>query len=398
MRKAISSQLSSMTCFSDETMTPTADDLLPYLSRFGGAADLTGLDEDVRLFWQLPVRYLADSLEPARFSRDHPELEFPSYVALVNNGAFNAAIRHDNGAVIAGIFIGVPFIALRVCRLLALLLDKRTGLPSVDAAGRLIVHAEKIRLPLHWELGSNPKQQALDDVLAFEEQTSTHNNELALFMFDLVMRYVAMHESMHFVLGHAHYCQSTLGMEVFEDVAQRRGELPPHVSQTLEFMADRHVIVGLAHDLAEGRIYHEWARDLPADIEIEPAVWYRRMLFVTLSLVSRLWTAHGARKFGDLSQPYPHPYERLCWMLSSLVEQEGEGLAHEAMLALGLTMATLDTNFVTPHRIEPDLELDRRMKDLTGVSRLDEGYDNVRSEARRLRFIYKQHAPFYPGA
>jgi hypothetical protein len=319
-------------------------------------------------------------------------------VALVNNGSFNAAIRHDEGSVIAGIFIGVPFIALRICRLLALRLDLRTGLPVCDDQGRLILHKEKLHLPLHWDIGPNPREQALNDILAFEEQTSTHNNELALFMFDLVMRYVAMHESMHFVLGHARYCQSTLGMDVFEDAALRRKDLPPHVSQTLEFMADRHVVVGLTHDLAQGRIYHEWARQLPPGIEVEPAIWYRRILFVTLSVISRLWTAHGSRRFGDLSQPYPHPYERLCWMLSSLVELEGEGLAHEAMLALGLTMSTLDHNFDTPHRTQPDLEAHKRMMELTGISTLDEGYDNIRAEARRLKFIFEQHAPFYPGA
>lgn len=379
-------------------MARPVEELIPYLVRFGGPADLTGLDDDIRLFWQLPVRYLVDSLEPARLSQGHPELEFPSYVALVQNGSFNAVIRHEREAVIAGIFIGVPFVALRVCRLLALRLDLATGLPLCDPDGRLVVHPEKIHLPTHWNIGPNPKQQALDDVLLFEEQTSTHNNELALFMFDLVMRYVAMHESMHFVLGHARYCQATLGLDVFEDAAPRRADLPPHTSQALEFMADRHVVVGLAHDLKAGRIYHEWSRELPPGIEVEPAVWYRRILFVTLSLVSRLWAAHGSRRFGDLSQPYPHPYERLCWMLSSLVELEGEGLAKEAMLALGLTMSTLDHNFETSYRVEPDIQADSRLKELMGFSRLDEGYDNIRAETRRLKLVFEQYAPFYPGA
>jgi hypothetical protein len=141
---------------------------------------------------------------------------------------------------------------------LALRLDLRTGLPTCDPEGRLVIYPDKVHLPTHWEIGLNPKQQALDDVLQFEEQTSTHNNELALFMFDLMMRYVVIHESMHFVLG----CQATLGMDIFEDAASNRADLPPHTSQALEFMADRHVVVGLAHDLTQGRIYHEWSREL----------------------------------------------------------------------------------------------------------------------------------------
>jgi hypothetical protein len=34
--------------------------------------------------------------------------------------------------------------------------------------------------------------------------------------------------------------------------------------------------------------------------------------------------------------PYPHPYERLCWMHASLIEIEGDALARDTMEALGL--------------------------------------------------------------
>jgi hypothetical protein len=56
-----------------------------------------------------------------------------------------------------------------------------------------------------------------------------------------------------------------------------------------------------------------------------------------------------------------HHYERLCWMHTSLIEIEGEALARDTMEAVGLTMATLDNNYRTPYRLQPDLQRDTRM-------------------------------------
>lgn len=379
-------------------MGKSIEELLTFFQRYGGVADFTNIDDDIRLLWQLPVRYLSDALEPARYSAVERERSIPTYVALVLNGGFNAVIRHESDAAIAGIFIGVPLIAFKACRLLALRLDMASGLPLRDENNRLIVYPDRPVLPTSWQLGSDPCRQALEDIKMFEQVTSLTNNELATFMFDIIMRYVAMHECMHFVLGHARYCQIELGMSAFEDGGKRRKELGGHISQTLEFISDRHVIVGLSHDLESGRLYHEWSRQPPTGIDVEPRRWYRRILFVTLGLVSRLWLVHGSTSFGDLSKPYPHPYERLCWMQATLLEIEGEELANDTMEAVALTMAALDHNFQTPYTLEPQLKKDARVFDLTGHSRLSQGYASVTREARRLQgFLMNSYGPFYPA-
>jgi len=379
-------------------MEKSIDELLAFFQRYGGVADFTGIDDDIRLFWQLPVRYLSDALEPARVSARESDRVLPSCVALVLNGGFNAVIRHESDAAIAGIFIGVPLIAFKACRLLALRLNPASGLPVRDENERLVVYPEKLTLPTSWQPGADPCGQALDDITAFEQATPLDNNELATFMFDIVMRYVAMHECMHFVLGHARFCQIELGMNAFEDGNERRRELGGHTSQAMEFISDRHVIAGLSHDLRQGRLYHEWSRQPPEGIAVETERWYRRILFVTMGLISRLWVLHGSASFGNLSQPYPHPYERLCWMHASLIEIEGEALARDTMEAVGLTMTTLDNNYRTPYRLQPDLQRDTRMLDLTGRSRLNEGYDNIRREALKLQHVlFETYGPFYPA-
>jgi hypothetical protein len=101
---------------------------------------------------------------------------------------------------------------------------------------------------------------------------------------------------------------------------------------------------------------------------------------------------------GATYKPLANPYERLCWMHASLIEIEGEALARDTMEAMGLTMATLDNNYRTPYRLQPDLQRDTRMLDLTGRSRLNEGYDNIRREALKLQHVlFETYGPFYPA-
>jgi hypothetical protein len=233
-------------------------------------------------------------------------------------------------------------------------------------------------------------------VRRFEETTDLTNNELALLMFDVAMRYVAMHECMHFVLGHARFCQLTLGLDIFQDASERRRKLDPITSQTLEFIADRHVIAGLAVDLAQGRIFHEWSRNVPEAISVASDIWYRRVLFSTLALLSRLWVTHGTQSFADFSEPYPHPYERICWMLSGLAEMEGTRLHKESMLAFALTVGSLDRNFESAREDLPTITRDMEIQDLIGFSNLDHGYSVVRQRAIEIqKRLYVSYGPYY---
>jgi hypothetical protein len=379
-------------------MPPEQPPIFRHFESYGGLADFSTLHDDVKLLWQLPARYLADALEPARLSRDRPNEEFPSYVAYIKNGSFNAAIRHEQEIAAAGIFAGVPILAFQACRLFALRMDQTTGLPLCDSRERLIVFQDRIAVPLEWTgLTGEPSRNAWEEVNAFERATGTTNNELATFMFDIGMRYVAMHECMHFALGHARYCQINLGNDVFQDASDRRAALDPITSQTLEFIADRHVVSGLAVDLSQGRLYHEWSQRVPAFVAVAPEIWYRRILFSTLALISRLWANHGARTLGDLSQPYPHPYERVCWMLSGLSEIEGSALHHESALAFALSVGSLDRNYETSREDIPVLTRDAEIQDLTSFSALDHGYSVVRQRAVEIqKVLYEQYGAFYP--
>lgn len=371
--------------------------ILDAFDRFGGIADLTAIDEDVGLLWQLPAWYLTTALEPARRTPEGSDA-LPSYVGFVKNGAFNAAIRHEDGAVAGALFAGVPLLAYEACRLFALRMDAATGLPACDTEGRLVIHSDRIvlsRAPLRLE---KPVSELSAALRSFDDKTAAHNGDLASFMFDIAMRYVAMHECMHFALGHARYCQRERGLDIFLDGAVDGRAIDPLISQTLEFIADRHTVAGLAVDLDQGRLFHEWSKNAPDFVRVDPGAWKRRVLFATLGVVSRLWKSHASARFGDISQPYPHPYERVCWMISSLGEIEGASAHHEAMLAFALTVGSLDRNYLTSREDVPILSRDIDVENLTGFSSLNAGYNTVRQKATEIqRRIHHEYGPHYPA-
>jgi hypothetical protein len=366
--------------------------------RYGQVTDPHSLHEDVQLLWQLPLRYLRDAIAPARLSAQESDTPFDSTIAYISNGGFNAAIRHEERAVAACIFAGVPLIAFRACRLLASRIDLRTGLPVCDEAQRLVVYPEPLSLELEWHNLKDFAQQARDDLFTFEETAPTENNELATFLFDISMRYVAMHEAMHFVLGHARYCQRTLGLDAFTDVSDERRELDPVVSQTLEFIADRHTISGIMTDLAEGRLFHEWCINAPSEIEPEPEVWRRRVAISALALMSKLWKTTSSQGFADFSLAYPHPYERMAWMICGLHEMSKEQARSDIDRCFALNLATLERNFTSPVSFTPLIQSDLLTLNEGGISQLNRSYAVVRAKAIDLqKSIYKNYGPFYPG-
>ncbi|HET7436861.1 MAG TPA: hypothetical protein VFN10_19285 [Thermoanaerobaculia bacterium] len=379
-------------------MTETLPPILEAFGPYGPVADLHALADDVRLLWQLPMRYLHDAVEPARASQQEPETPLDSSFAYVVNGTFNAAIRHEERAVGACIFVGVPLVAFRACRQIASRMDLRTGLPLCDDAQRLVAFPSQLPLEPEWHGVHDPSAQAMEELARFEATAPSENRELATFLFDIAMRYVTMHETMHFVLGHARFCQSELGLDTFADVSDERRALDPVLSQTLEFIADRHTVAGLRTDLTDGRLYHEWCRDTPPEVTVEPDVWRRRVLVAALALVSKLWKGDASWQFAEFTHAYPHPYERVAWMLSGLVEMSPPTARADLQRCFALTLATLERNFTSPLPYSGLMEDDLSALRVGGVSQLDRSYEVVRAKAIEVqKVLYRTYGPYYPG-
>lgn len=373
--------------------------ILSGFQRFGPAADLHSLHEDVRILWQLPLRYLESAVAPARVSSQESETLFDSTFAYISNGEFNAGIRHEERAVGACIFVGVPMVAFRACRQLASRIDIRTGLPICDDDQRLVVFPQPLSLDTEWRNLTDPSRQAMEDLERFEETAPIENRELATFLFDIAMRYVAMHEAMHFVLGHARFCQQELGLDAFTDVSEERRTLDPVVNQTLEFIADRHALAGIMSDLVQGRLYHDWCTNLPFEIVPEADVWRRRLAISALTLVSKLWKGHSSQRLADFSLAYPHSYERMAWMISGLNEMSEERHRSDINICFALNIATLERNFTAPVSFSELIESDLLALRTGEVSQLNRSYSVVRVKANELqKRIYKRYGPYYPGA
>lgn len=352
---------------------------------YGAAVDFSDMDGMARLMWQLPERYLRDAIAPAQHSEHRRDTPLESMVGYVFNGAFNAAIRHETGNVAVCIFAVYRSSPMKACRQVAARLELATGLPKCDAQGRLVVFDERVLLQSEWKIQKEPVLQAMEDFQCYDTAMPSENTDLAILMFDIAMRYVAMHECMHFVLGHARYCQRRLCLDSFADTAPERCQLDPVLSQTIEFIADRHVVIGLMHDLCEGRLFHEWSGQPLHFIAVESRCWWRRVLIATIALVFKLWRGHGSATCCDFSYPYPHPYERAMWMICALTETADADAKEDIDRSFALAISTLERNFVGNMRYVDEIERDIQMYRSTGISAMNRSYDIVRSTAMQIQ-------------
>ena len=366
--------------------------------RFGRPVDFRALEPDLKLLWQVPLAYLEAALTPARISAAEPDTPLDVTLAYIDHSSFNAGIRHAKNSVSACLFAGVPLIAFKACRLLAARLDLHSGLPFCDKNKRLIKFSKQLKIEHNWPISDEPARQASSDLRLFEASAPRKNIELGTFLFDIAMRYVAMHEAMHFVLGHAAYCQSELGLDSFADADENRRELNPLVSQTLEFIADRHTLHGVLTDLTQGRLFHEWCAEPPLKvIDTDLETWFRRLTIAVLALISTIWLGHARQNFADFSKPYPHPYERLFWMVCGLQEMTKGSFEDDIDLCFGLNTFTLESNFEIPGTFLKLISQDLLIGRETGTSPLDHSYAAVKAKAIEIQtHLYKNYGPFYP--
>jgi hypothetical protein len=363
---------------------------IPRLFPAPDAGERDPREEEAWMLWRLPVLYASRALEGARISKERRDEEPIVATGYIDNPGFNACVRHEDESIGVCFFTGLPLVTFRACVQLARRLDFATGLPFVDDEGCLIARSDRIPLPRSWEVTRPLNDQILSDLQEMGENTTASERELATFLFDIAMRYVAMHEIMHVLLGHARYSHVHLGLDRFLDAGPERDRLPPMLSQMMEFIADRHTIIGLAGDLELGRLEHVWVHGtVPPGLTADPSVWKRRLLIATITCVSKLWAGHAGSRFANFVEPYPHPYERVIWMIKALHGRaQTDAHASDIIRTFTLNLANLELNFTSDLMFQPVIEEDLRRVENGDRSALDRGYqfiiDETNEKQRRL--------------
>lgn len=367
---------------------------------YGEVFDETSLPEPARTLYDIPISYLRTALKHARSPTGYP---YPFFAGYAVNGSFNAVACDTANAGLVCIHSSVPILLFLACVNYATRCDIGDALPKRQD-NALISFDDKIVLPGHLndsQLVSATIARTVEDLR--QSILSADNGKqvlvYGLFLYDIAIRFVAMHESMHIILGHAAYLKKHFELDVFAEFsAERDRHLEPKFNQSLEFLADRNCACGILTQVLNGNTLHPFSTQIQELAKVD----FRR--FVFRSVVQAYCILFHLLPYklddgltGTFIKTHPHPYVRMQWINTEIgyhVLRSEDEFTEEIVYPFACAAATLANNFVTPNTWisanAENIDTGRRMfSDLT--------YGEVSKRSRDMQASMWEFAPLYKG-
>lgn len=315
-------------------------------------------------------------------------------VIYVEGSAFNAGVWHSHPAgCVVSILSSVPVLTYMACVKYAQSIDLSTGLPYMDNEV-ILERPNKIRIETSLpESISNEKD--LEKYISQAGKEYPGNNGLGCLLFELAMKYIAMHECMHAILGHTRFLQINHSFASFTEFSsERTAETDGSFFQMLELIADRHTVRGLLVRLLEGDFDEFYTNTVLTQVRCPKELFLLRCLVHAFCLLFHLIPG-SQLPLADSDAYHPHPYIRARWMCNELM-QENEQLDgdYEVLKCMTAAAANLIVNFDLPANWENAMRNDFDHEAKTSLA--DDMYRSALSMASKWQTeLSKNYGLFY---
>jgi len=307
-------------------------------------------------------------------------------VVHVSSGEVNAGARQQSDQECQIVFFaGTSCRLFEACMNVAARMDPTTG-TVVKRDGRILVYPGKIDLT---SLPERTAQLTADEVsghLLGIGERGLENAEFGVFLYEIASWFVAMHEVMHVILGHAAFATQRLGLDCLLEFSERRLlSVDPAFSQMLEFSADRNASRGIARRLILGDIDESYEEGLLANLQVERGQFMLRSLITAITVLLHLFPKRYCSTRGFLGS-HPHPYTRMQWITMELGHELRDEFDFVATILepVAEVAASLRCNFVCGDDWWAHAEKDGRTAS-EGVPPTDLLYERVRDLAGTWR-------------
>jgi len=328
--------------------------------------------------------------------------KYPFSVGFPLRSTFNAGTRDcsDEGSVVA-INSAVPYLLFSACFAYSTRVDVSTALP-LEENGKIKVFNSK--LELLGKVKDMPSHPA--DIFAMFEKVieypeyKTANLPFALSLYEIAIRYVAMHEAMHIILGHTGYLKQELGLDEFlEFSAKREDKMDNSFFHCLEFLSDRNAVRGITSKMLGGDYISEALRSLLDNTELPKNDYLLRCIVSALTLTFHLFPS----RTDDLKEPlysHPNPYLRMQWLAMEIGHEVGSqaDFRNAVLMPVAHTGAAIYANFQTPGNWKYATEEDVDPTDGRRPKFTDDSYTAILELAKKWGDkLWKAYSPLYHG-
>jgi hypothetical protein len=354
-------------------------------SEFGEPIEHRDMEEIFADLLEFPISRVRNALTEARVSESGLAEPISLQVGYLSKPTLNAFARKESETDYEiRICSGTVTMLLQACRRLASRLDPQTGRP-VQKNDRILVYPERKRLVDSSATANATDLGAWENELTAIASEQLDNPELGLLLFELSTWFIAMHEVMHIVLGHAGFLREQRQLDPFVEFSKlRQTRLPHDFSQMLEFAADRNASRGILRRLTLGDLDWRYGDNLLENVKVDRPSFWASTFIASLTLLLHLFPKRFCsidRLFGS----HPHPYTRMQWMTMELgTEFDGEiDYKSGIMTPLAEVSAALRTNFICPDDWWEYAEQDLRSgPSMEGIPKTDLLYRDIVELAR----------------
>jgi hypothetical protein len=358
------------------------------------------MNEPLANLLAIPVEKASMALAAARYRTGDTLLPVDVSVVYVGNGKLNAfADQPIPSECIICLHSGSAVALLDACLKMASRMDPATG-RALSSGDRVIVFPEKLELLGSASRVSHRVVGEWSDELTGIGSLGLANAEFGVLLFELASWFVAAHEAMHIVLGHAGYVRERRNLEgVVEFSPQREEKLSHDFSQMIEFSADRNAYRGIARRLLLGDIDPAYEETLLSAITVDRPTYLVSTLVTAVTLLLHLFPKRFC-SIDHLFGSHPHPYTRMQWMTMELGHEVGEEVDFRGAILTPLaeTAATLKSNFVAPDDWWSYAEQDLRIKsDDKLTPKTDILYQEICSLAKQWSNRLLEFGPIFPA-
>lgn len=303
---------------------------------YGKVFDETTLPEPIKFLYEIPIYYLNSAFAPAKRSSG----EFHFLARYVVNGAFNSSACDTEDGGMVCLHASVPILLFISCVNYATRCDIGTALPT-EQDGRLLVYEKKIILQNSLQKAdiNHAKLTEYFDDFCTSLIPLDINDEIfqyGLFLYEIAIRFVAMHECMHIVLGHTAYVKKHLGINMLTEFSdQREQQFQQEFGQALEFIADLNTASGILCQTLNGNTFHPYGNQAPKFIKVDFSIFLTRSVVQAFCILLHHFPYKLENGLDEiLLKTHPHPYIRMQWLNTEMGRQITKDQFTERIVAL----------------------------------------------------------------
>ncbi|MDD7887114.1 hypothetical protein [Flavivirga sp. 57AJ16] len=367
----------------------------------GEEFNLSLLSGFVKTLYQIPIEYATQALSLAKTQQDvnKKPIKLNYSIKYLINEPFNAGTCNRDGASFIFINSSVPYLLFKACISYAELCDIKKSTIKEKKLKLLATKKIKLTQKLDYSL-ANP--ESIERLFQKLLKDSAHINKLvfqyALFLYEIAIRFLTMHECMHVILGHTGYVKQKFNLDDYLEFSEEREhKIPLSTSQALEFMADRNTCRGILVQTLQGNsIYNVYSSKLKSS-KLSREMLISRSVTNALSIILHIFPGKLIENMSEtLIKTHPHPFIRMQWMITEMSYEVGDenSFNHYFLKPFALNIATFKDNFEIkyPWTLLSDKDLKegsyRNLFSYTSYKKIIITSKQVQKETQPFKLIY----------